>query len=316
MSSDPPSGTPDTPSDSRSADPTAARRSVAVLGTGIMGAGMARNLAAAGHDVRAWNRTIARAEPLADAGVRVLADPAEAVRDADVVLTMLLDGPAVRKVMGVAGPALQRGATWMQSSTVGPDAQRELAALAAGYGLLFLDAPVLGTRQPAETGQLTVLAAGPAAAREAAGPVLDAVSSTVVWVGDDGADGPASALKLVVNSWVLAVTNATGEVMALAKGLGVDPDGFFAAIGGGPMDLPYLRMKAAAIRAGDFAPNFTVDGALKDLRLVVAAGERGGVRLDLAAAGAERFRRASEQGHGGEDMAAGYFASFEPPPDA
>ena len=291
-------------------------KTVTVLGTGIMGAGMARNLAAAGHDVRAWNRTIARAEPLADAGVRVLADPAEAVRDADVVLTMLLDGPAVRKVMGVAGPALQRGATWMQSSTVGPDAQRELAALAAGYGLLFLDAPVLGTRQPAETGQLTVLAAGPAAAREAAGPVLDAVSSTVVWVGDDGADGPASALKLVVNSWVLAVTNATGEVMALAKGLGVDPDGFFAAIGGGPMDLPYLRMKAAAIRAGDFAPNFTVDGALKDLRLVVAAGERGGVRLDLAAAGAERFRRASEQGHGGEDMAAGYFASFEPPPDA
>ena len=284
---------------------------VAVLGTGIMGAGMARSLAAAGHEVRAWNRTIARAQPLADAGVRVVADPAQAVRDADAVVTMLLDGPSVREVMRTAGPALKKGAVWVQTSTVGPDAQRELAALAAELGVLFLDAPVLGTRQPAATGQLTVLAAGPAAARAQAGPVLDAIGSKVVWVGEDATDGSASALKLMLNSWVLAITNATGEAMALAKGLGVDPDRFFEAIEGGPMDLPYLRLKAGAILKGDFSPSFTVDGAHKDLRLIVEAGERAGLRLDLAAAGAERFRRAAEQGHGGEDMAATYFASFD-----
>jgi 3-hydroxyisobutyrate dehydrogenase len=292
-------------------DTSSEQLTVAVLGTGIMGAGMARNLAAAGHRVRAWNRTIARAQPLADAGVQVVADPAQAVRDADAVVTMLLDGPAVREVMRAAGPALKKGAVWVQSSTVGPDAQRELAALAAEHGVLFLDAPVLGTRQPAESGQLTVLAAGPAAAKAKAGPVLDAISSKVVWVGEDGTDGPASALKLVVNSWLLAITNATGESMALAKGLGVDPARFFEAIEGGALDLPYLRLKAGAILKDDYSPSFTVEVAHKDLRLIMAAGERAGVRLDLAAAGAERFRRAEEQGHGGDDMAATYFASFD-----
>ena len=287
---------------------------VAVLGTGIMGAGMARNLSAAGHDVRAWNRTIARAQPLADAGVRVAADPAEAVRDADAVLTMLLDGPAVQDAMRAAAPALKEGAVWVQSSTVGPDVQRELAAFATEHGLLFFDAPVLGTRPSAESGQLTVLAAGPAAAKPVAGAVFDAIGHKVVWAGDDGGDGSASALKLVLNSWVLAVNNAAGEVMALAKGLGVDPDLFFEAIDGGPMDLPYLRMKTTAIRDGDFSPNFTVQGALKDLQLILAAAEHHGLRLDLAAAGADRFHRATDQGHGSADMAAAYFAAFPTTP--
>ncbi|WP_328913376.1 MULTISPECIES: NAD(P)-dependent oxidoreductase [unclassified Streptomyces] len=289
---------------------------VAVLGTGIMGAGMARNLSAAGHEVRAWNRTIARAQPLAADGVHIVADPAEAVRDADAVVTMLLDGPAVREVMETAAPAFKDGAVWAQTSTVGPEAQAELAGLASEHGLLFLDAPVLGTRQVAESGQLTVLAAGPVAARPVADRVFDAIGRTTVWLSEDATDGSASNLKLVLNSWVLAVTNATAEAMALAKGLGVDPDHFFDAIDGGPLDLPYLRTKAAAIRAADYTPSFTVEGAGKDLRLIVAAGERNGVRLDLAAAGAERFRRAAEQGHGAEDMAASYFASFDGEPPA
>jgi 3-hydroxyisobutyrate dehydrogenase len=289
---------------------------VAVLGTGIMGAGMARNLAAAGHDVRAWNRTIARAEPLAEHGVRVVADSAEAVRDADVVLTMLLDGPAVLDVMNAVAPALREGAVWAQCSTVGPQAQGELAAFAARHGLLFLDAPVVGTKQPAESGQLIVLAAGPAAARPVADRVFDAVGRRTVWVGEDGAGGPASALKLVVNSWVLAVTNATGEVMALAKALAVDPDQVFAALEGGALDLPYLHLKAQAIRDADYAASFTVDAALKDARLIVQAGEGAGLRLDVAAAGAERLARASALGHGEQDMAANYFAGFSDPADA
>lgn len=287
---------------------------VAVLGTGLMGAGMARNLAAAGHEVRAWNRTIARAQPLADAGVRVVADPAEAVRDADAVITMLLDGPSVLGVMETAAHALGDGAVWVQSSTVGPAAQAELAALAERHGALFLDAPMLGTKAVAESGQLTVLAAGPAAARPVAEPVFDAIGRTTLWVGEDGTEGAASSLKLVLNSWVLAVTNATGEAMALAEGLGVDPDRFLEAIDGGPLDLPYLRTKSAAIRSGDFTPSFTVEGAWKDARLIVAAGERAGVRMDLAAAGAERFRRAASLGHADEDMAASYFASFDGDP--
>jgi 3-hydroxyisobutyrate dehydrogenase len=284
---------------------------IAVLGTGLMGAGMARNLSAAGHEVRAWNRTPSRAQPLAADGIRVVADPAEAVRDADVVLTMLLDGPATLDVVRTAASALRPGAVWLQTGTVGPEAQAALAALAADNGLAFFDAPVLGTRSVAESGQLTVLAAGPDAARPVADRVFDAIGGTTVWLPEPAAEGPSSRLKLVLNNWVLALTAAVGETLALAKALDVDPDRFFEAIEGGAMDTPYLRMKAAAILGGDFTPSFTVEGAAKDLGLIVAAAQAAGVRMDLAAAGATRFQRAAAQGHAGDDMAAGYFASWE-----
>ncbi|MGW0818100.1 NAD(P)-dependent oxidoreductase [Streptomyces viridiviolaceus] len=288
---------------------------VSVLGTGIMGAAMARNLARAGHTVRAWNRSRDKAEPLATDGAHIADTPQDAVRGADVVLTMLYDGPAALDVMRQAAPGLRPGASWVQSTTAGIDAVGELAAFAREHDLVFFDAPVLGTRQPAEAGQLLVLAAGPADARNAVTPVLDAVGSRTVWTGEDGAAGTATRLKLVANSWVLAATNAVGEVLALSEALGVDPDGFFDAIAGGPLDMGYLRVKADLIRDGRLTPpQFAVTTAVKDARLIVEAGERGGVRLDVAAAGAERLARAAAQGHGDEDMAAAYYASFDGQP--
>ncbi|MEU6575444.1 NAD(P)-dependent oxidoreductase [Streptomyces sp. NPDC046805] len=288
---------------------------VTVLGTGIMGAAMARSLARAGHTVRAWNRTRAKAEPLTADGIEVVDTPAEAVQGADVVLTMLYDGPATLEVMREAAPALRPGMVWMQSTTAGVDSIGDLAAFADEQGLVFYDAPVLGTRQPAETGQLTVLAAGPEAGREKVTPVFDAVGARTVWTGEDGGAGSASRLKLVANSWVLAVTAATGEVLALAEGLGVDPQGFFELIDEGPLDMGYLRAKAGLILDGALTPaQFAVGTAEKDARLIVAAGERHGVRLDVAEAAAERFARAAAQGHAAEDMAAAYFASFEETP--
>ncbi|MBQ1099410.1 NAD(P)-dependent oxidoreductase [Streptomyces sp. b94] len=288
---------------------------VTVLGTGIMGAAMARNLARTGHIVRAWNRSRDKAEPLAADGAHVAGSPEEAVRGADVVLTMLYDGPAALDVMRQAAPGLRPGTAWVQSTTAGVDAVADLAAFAREHGLVFFDAPVLGTRQPAEAGQLLVLAAGPAETRHVVAPVLDAVGSRTVWTGEDGAAGSATRLKLVANSWVLAATNAAGEVLALAKALGVDPDGFFDAIAGGPLDMGYLRAKTAMIRDGALTPpQFAVTTAAKDARLIVEAGEANGVRLDVAAAGAQRLARAAAQGHGDEDMAAAYFASFEEKP--
>ncbi|MEW2263163.1 NAD(P)-dependent oxidoreductase [Streptomyces sp. NPDC047853] len=285
---------------------------VSVLGTGIMGAAMARNLVRAGHAVRVWNRSRDKAEPLAADGAHVADSPQEAVRGADAVLTMLFDGPAALDVMRQAAPGLRPGTAWVQSTTAGVDAVADLAALAHEHGLVFFDAPVLGTRQPAEAGRLLVLAAGPAGARDAVTPVLDAVGSRTVWTGEDGAAGSATRLKLVANSWVLAATNAAGEALALAKALGVDPDGFFDAIAGGPLDMGYLRAKAGLIRDGALTPaQFAVTTAAKDARLIVEAAEANGVRLDVAAAGAERLARAAAQGHGDEDMAAAYFASFD-----
>ncbi|MEG3627934.1 NAD(P)-dependent oxidoreductase [Streptomyces poriticola] len=288
---------------------------VCVLGTGIMGAAMARNTARAGHEVRVWNRSRGRAEPLAADGAHVAGTPAEAVRDADVVLTMLYDGPAVLDVMRRAAPGLRPGTAWVQSTTAGLDALGDLAAFAREHRLVLFDAPVLGTRQPAEAGQLLVLAAGPPDARDAVKPVLDAVGSRTVWTGEDAAAGSATRLKLVANSWVIAATNAAGEVLALAEALGVDPAGFFDAISGGPLDMGYLHTKTALIREGRLTPpQFAVATAAKDARLIVRAGERHGIRLDLADAGVRRLERAAAQGHGDEDMAAAYYASYDEKP--
>ncbi|MFD7433967.1 NAD(P)-dependent oxidoreductase [Streptomyces sp. NPDC059861] len=290
---------------------------VSVLGTGIMGAAMARNIAGAGHTVRAWNRSRAKAEPLAAVGAHVAGTPAEAVEGADVVLTILYDGATALDVMRQAAPALRAGTAWAQSTTAGLESVTELAAFAREHGLVFYDAPVLGTRQPAEDGALLVLAAGPGQGREAVTPVFDAVGARTVWTGEDGAAGTATRLKLVANSWVLAATNAAGETLALARALGVDPQHFFDAIAGGPLDMGYLRVKSAMILDGRLSPpQFAVTTAAKDARLIVEAGERNGVRLDVAAAGARRLARAAEQGHGDEDMAAAYFASFEKTPPA
>ncbi|WP_030604606.1 NAD(P)-dependent oxidoreductase [Streptomyces fulvoviolaceus] len=290
---------------------------VSVLGTGIMGAAMARNLARAGHTVRAWNRSRAKAEPLAADGIGIAGTPAEAVEGADVVLTMLYDGPAALDVMKQAAAALRPGTAWVQSTTAGIKAIGDLAAFAREHRLVFFDAPVLGTRAPAEAGQLLVLAAGPSEHRDAVHPVLDAVGARTVWTGEDGAEGSATRLKLVANSWVLAVTNAGGEALALAKALGVDPQNFFDAIAGGPLDMGYLRAKSALVLNDQLTPaQFAVSTAAKDARLIVQAGEQNGIRLDVATASAERFERAAAQGHGDEDMAAAYFASFDEKPTA
>ncbi|MEU7562374.1 NAD(P)-dependent oxidoreductase [Streptomyces eurythermus] len=286
-------------------------RTVTVLGTGIMGAAMARNLARAGHTVRAWNRTRAKAEPLIADGVLVAGTPTEAVEGADVVLTMVYDGPAALDVMREAAPALRPGVAWAQCTTAGTEALDGLAAFAREHGLVFFDAPVLGTRQPAEAGQLLVLAAGPAGHRSVVDPVFDAIGGRTVWTGEDGTAGTATRLKLVANSWVVAATAATGETLALAKALGVDPQDFFDAIAGGPLDMGYLRAKARLILDGELTPaQFAVATAVKDARLIVRAGEEHGVRLDVAAASAARLERAAAQGHADEDMAAAYFASF------
>ncbi|MCX5051729.1 MULTISPECIES: NAD(P)-dependent oxidoreductase [unclassified Streptomyces] len=285
---------------------------VSVLGTGIMGAAMARNLARAGHSVRAWNRTRAKAEPLAADGAHVADSPAEAVEGADVVLTILHDGPAALDVMREAAPALRPGAAWVQSTTVGIEGIGELAAFAREHGLVFYDAPVLGTRQPAEAGRLTVLAAGPVEGRGAVEPVFDAVGVRTLWTGEDGAQGSATRLKLVANSWVIAATAATGEVLALAQALGVDPHDFFDLIADGPLDMGYLRAKAELVLGDRLTPaQFAVATAAKDARLIVEAGQSNGVRLDVAAASAERMERAAAQGHADEDMVAAYFASFD-----
>jgi 3-hydroxyisobutyrate dehydrogenase len=267
-----------------------------------MGAGMAASLLRADHEVTVWNRSIDKAEPLAAAGARVAADPADAVSGAEVVLTMLYDADSVIGVMGEALHALADDAVWVQSSTIGVDGTQRAAALADGRDVGFVDAPMLGTRKPAETGQLVVLAAGPNDLHDLLEPVFDAIGSRTVWVSDR--PGDASALKLVCNAWVGSLTAAVGQSVALAVGLGLDPSLFLAAIKGGGVDSPYAHVKGAAMIAGDFPTQFAVDGVVKDLGLIGDAAHSAGVSTALVDAVRGCFEEASDRGHGGEGMAA------------
>ena len=287
---------------------------VALLGTGIMGGGMGRNIARAGLPVRVWNRTLSKAAELEADGAVLAATPADAVQGADVIVTMLADGPAVLDTMTAAADGLAPGQIWAQTSTVGPDALTSLAAFARQHKLTFIDSPVQGTRQPAEAGELLVYAAGPDLpdserdqARARVGPVFGAIGSKTVWLPGVG---DASRLKLVANSWVLALTVATGETIAFAQKLGVQPQQFLDAIAGGATDSPYLRAKAAAIMKDDYTPSFPLKLAAKDAGLIIAAGQGAGAHMDVTKAAAERFRRAAAAGHADDDMAAAYFASF------
>jgi 3-hydroxyisobutyrate dehydrogenase len=276
---------------------------VAVLGTGIMGAGMARSLLRAGHDVRVWNRTAARAQPLAADGATVAGTAEGAVEGAEVVLIMLWDTAAVLDVLDAAAGAAP-DAVWLQASTVGPDAMREIAA--ARPDLRLVDAPVLGTRAPAEQGTLVALLSGSPADVAAAQPAVDGYSARTVHAGEQL--GAASALKLVCNAWVATMNAAVGQSVALAEGLGLDPALFLDAMRGGVSDAPYLHIKAELIAKGEFPTSFALDGALKDVELIRAAARSVSVADDVLAGLVAAYGRAVGAGHGEEDMAAVYWA--------
>jgi 3-hydroxyisobutyrate dehydrogenase len=280
--------------------------SVAVLGTGTMGEPMARNLLRAGIAVHAYNRSPERATALEEDGARVHASPREAVEGADVILTVLSDGDATLEVAAAALPGAGEGAVWLQSGTIGLDATERCAALAADHGVAFVDAPVLGTRQPAEQGALIVLASGPEEEHgERLAPILDAIGSKTLWQGPAGA---GTRLKLVCNTWVLALVEGLAESLALADRLGVDPEQFFTAIDGGPLDAGYAHIKGQAIQSRDFTPAFKLVHAAKDARLVAEAAAGAGLALPMVDAIAGAFEDGTAAGHGDEDMIASYLA--------
>jgi 3-hydroxyisobutyrate dehydrogenase len=279
---------------------------VAVLGAGsTMGFAMARNMLRAGIAVRAWNRTADKVQPLTADGAEGLRSPAEAADGAGIIVTMLSDADAVIESAGPALDAAADGAVWLQMSTIGELGTDRCIEIAREHGVGFLDAPVLGTKQPAEEGKLVVLASGPEDLRPRAQPVFDAVGQKTLWVG---AAGAGSRLKLVVNSWVLTVTEGTAETIALAEGLGLDPSLLFEAIDGGALDLPYLRVKGNAMIQRNFDPAFRLELAAKDARLVEDSARRAGLDLPVLAAVAQRMTEGAKK-HGDKDMAATYLTA-------
>jgi 3-hydroxyisobutyrate dehydrogenase len=281
---------------------------VAVLGTGTMGAAMAANIAGAGLGLRVWNRSRDAAAPLADIGAVVSDSPAEASRGADIVLTTLANEKVVAEVMKRARDGLDDGAVWLQSCTVSPEGSRRLGALADQLGVAYVEAPLLGTKEPAVAGTLTVLAATPRPeARAQVQPVLDAVGSRTVWLDEVG---QPSSLKLAYNAWVLTTVEGVAESLTLADALGVDPTLVLDVIRGSALDSRYVQTKGPKMISDDLnTPSFPLEAAAKDAMLITDTARAAGLRLGIAETVRERLQLAADSGFGAADVAATYRVS-------
>jgi 3-hydroxyisobutyrate dehydrogenase len=281
---------------------------VAVLGTGTMGAPMARNLSHAGFDVRVWNRTLAKAAA-AGVDVRRMSTAGDAAAGADVLITMLADGAAVEQVM--TGPAgalsmLPAGAIWIQMSTVGAEWTDRFAGLVARHGVAFVDAPVSGSSGAAEEGELVVLAAGATAIRAQVEPIFDVLGHQTLWLPSPG-DG--SRLKLALNNWLAVLVEGMVETLTLSEALGLDPHVVLEAVGAGPMASDYALAKGAAMLHGDFVAGFPLRHAIKDAELALTAAHRHGVELPLTNALLPRWYEAIAGDHGDDDVASAITAA-------
>jgi len=274
---------------------------VAVLGTGIMGSAMARNLLEAGLAVTVWDRSPAATAGLARDGARAAGSPADAVRDASVAITTLPTAAVVESVMfgDHVAEAFAPGAVWAQMGTIGVEATEQTGARLAEIrpDLLFVDAPVSGSKGPAEQGQLLILASGPDAAREPLSEPFAAIGRNTVWLG---AAGQGSRLKLVVNAYMSTLIEGVAEAVELARRLGIDVAALDVAIEGGPLDAPIADAKLHKIASGDYAPEFPLEWALKDVDLALDAGGESG--LPLLAALSRQWHAVVDAGHGREDV--------------
>jgi 3-hydroxyisobutyrate dehydrogenase len=279
---------------------------VAVLGTGIMGSAMARNLVSAGLATTVWDQSAAATAALARAGARVAGSSAEAVAGADVVITMLPTAEAVSSVM-FDGPATAfiQGAVWAQMGTIGTSATTSLADRLGRQrpDVMLVDAPVSGSKGPAETAQLLILASGPSAAQPVLEPVFSVIGRKTVWLGQAG---QGSAMKLVVNAYLAALIEGVAEALELATRLGIDPAALAAAIEGGPLDAPLADAKLHKMESGDYAPEFPLEWALKDVDLAIEAA--GGDQLPLLQALSRQWHVAVDAGHGRQDISAARLA--------
>jgi 3-hydroxyisobutyrate dehydrogenase len=263
---------------------------------------MARNLIAHHLPTTVWDRSPSATGPLAEAGAQVAASPGQAVAGASVVITMLPTADVVNALIfdGHVAEAFAPGAVWAQMGTIGLAATIDFAGRleALRPDTWFVDAPVSGSKGPAEAGQLLILASGPAEASAIVNPAFSSIGRKTVWLGEAG---QGSRMKLVVNAYMAALIEGVAEALELADQLGVDSSKLAEAIEGGPLDAPIADAKLHKMQQGDYAPEFPLEWALKDVDLALAAS---GAKLPMLAALAHQWRAAVDAGHGREDISA------------
>jgi 3-hydroxyisobutyrate dehydrogenase len=276
---------------------------VAMIGSGTMGAAMALRLLGAGMQVDVWSRHATSTHPLVSAGATGYDEAAGAVKSADIVITMLPTADITTDVMvgGHVLGAMPPESIWVQMATIGAEATERLATETARLrpDVTFVDAPVSGSRGPAEEGHLLILASGPPIAAELLQPVFAVLGRATLWLGGAGA---GSRMKLVLNTWLAFQVEGAAEVAALATHLGVPAAGLMDALRGNPLASPYALGKLAKMLEEDDHPDFALDLALKDLDLATA--EAGASVVPLAVAIADRWRDLVRNGSSGLDVSA------------
>jgi 3-hydroxyisobutyrate dehydrogenase len=283
-----------------------AQINVTVLGTGTMGTPMATNLVRHGFSTTVWDRNPASTRPLGDAGAHVAAAPREAVARADVLISMLPSGEAVESVFDHQGvlDAMLPGSVWAQMGTIGVAATDRMAALARARrtDVTYVDAPVSGSKGPAESGELIVLASGPDEVREVMDPVFAALGRRTVWLGEAGR---GMRMKVVLNAWLAFVMEGLAETLTLADDLGVEHAQLFDVLDGSPLAAPWAVSKAHKIDSGDYSAEFALEWALKDVDLALNSVLD---RLPALAAISQQWHRAEAEGYGRLDLSAARLA--------
>ena len=279
------------------------KSTVAVIGTGVMGSAMAGRLLDDGHTVRVWNRSPEPLKVLGEAGAVLASDPHDAVTGASVVISMLPTAHVADEVMVQGGvlAAIGSGAVWAQMGTIGVDATLRFdeAVRDERPDVLFVDAPVSGSKVPAERGELLVLASGPTGAPAIVDPVFEVVGRRTVWLGPAGM---GSRMKLVLNTWLAFEIEAAAEINALAGSFGIDQEALADTIAGSPLVSTFAATKLAKMQARDDSTEFSLGWALKDLDLVADAAPGGAA--PIARAIADRWRGVVADGAGGLDVSA------------
>jgi 3-hydroxyisobutyrate dehydrogenase len=274
---------------------------IAVLGLGAMGHGMAASALRAGIPVTVWNRTMEATRDLAERGAQVAASAADAARQAAIVVTMVTDADAVISIARDQGmlAALAPGAIWAQMSTIGVAGIDRVAAMASAErpDVTLLDAPVSGSREPAERGQLTIFASGPGEARPRVAPLFGALGQRTIWVGDTGT---GTRLKLVNNAWLAFANEAVAASVALAHRLGLTTGTVLDALGGAPLVSPWQTAKLQRITDGEYSAQFALSLALKDVHLALQSA--GDAPLPVLACLADEWQQAVDQGLGDQDL--------------
>jgi 3-hydroxyisobutyrate dehydrogenase len=275
---------------------------VAILGIGTMGHGMATSALRARIPTIVWNRNQEMTRDLVKLGAQVADTAEDAARRAAIVVTMVTDADAVISIAHDDGvlAALAPGAILVQMSTIGVAGIERVAALVAAErpDVIFLDAPVSGSKDPAEHGQLTIFASGPDEARPRVTPLFDALSQRTIWAGNMG---NGTRLKLVANTWLAFGAEAVAASVALARGLGLEIERVLDALDGNSLLSPWQQAKLHRMAKGEFSAQFALSLALKDVRL---AEEAAGGRLGALACLANEWQRAVDQGFGHEDVTA------------